>query len=135
MKEKLAEISAKNASFEEEYADKHKLISSAVTELLKDVPLSDYFDPKNGLVTSKQLITYLMCDQQTWKRSDGSNLARYSLNDTCENIYKIRAIDKANGFCFTLFHDAALEALQKTMIGSKVGRDEILTGDPEALGA
>lgn len=134
LKAKLEEISSKNSSFEQEYTEKHKLISSAVTDLFKDVPLRDYFDPKTGLVTSNQLITYLMCDRQTWKNSEGKNLARYSLFDTCQNIYKIRAIDQANGLCFTLFHEAALIALQKTGLDSKRGRDEIITPDPESLG-
>lgn len=75
-----------------------------------------------------------MCDRQTWNRKDRANLGKYSLNDTCENVFKIRAIDRANGICFTLFHDAALEALQKTPIGSTLGRDQILSPDPEAQG-
>ena len=130
----MDEISSKNSSFSEAYIEKHGIISSAVTDLLRDLPLSEYFNPKTGLVTSKELITYLMCDRQTWNRKDRKNLGKYSLNDTCENVYKIRAIDRSNGICSTLFHDAALEALQKTKIGSTFGRDDILSPDPEAQG-
>ena len=128
----LEAIQSKNLSYEEEYVHKYKVISDAVRAHFEPLPLTQYFDRSKKLATSKNLIRAITCDRETWKIP--GKFSRPSLPDICDNIYKTRAIDRENGVCITLFHEAGLIAMKDH--GSfldKLGRDEIQTEDPQQM--
>lgn len=52
--------------------------------------------------SSFNFINQVFCDQTKWIKSED----RYSLADSCSNLYRVRSVEKT-GTCFTLFHFAA----------------------------
>lgn len=129
LKATLKEIEAKNMSYDEEYIQKYRVISEGIKENFDPLPLPQYFEKSKKLATSKNLISSILCDRQTWKLP--GKFSRPSLPDICENIYKTRTIDKENGACFTLFHEAGLISMKDHgTLFDRIGRDEIYTRDP-----
>ena len=117
----------------------NELISREIEQRFgRSTPLYQYFDRNKRLSSSQQLIDTVLCDRMTWrKQKSKEDDVKYSLPNTCNNVFKVRTIDQDAGACFTLFHWSAVYALMK---GASVNRssggpgvDDYELPDPEVM--
>lgn len=108
----------------EKYHQSNEKIKKEVESKISSLTLKSYFEPAIGLVTSRELIEYIDCNLAFWRKP--GRFSHPSIPDSCDNLHKIRLIDKFAGVCFTLFHETVLKALKK---GPRLGLDDFWKQD------
>ena len=116
---------------DQKYRQINDLISAEIRQMFGNISLQQYFAAGRKLTSSQDLIISVLCDRMTWKRK--GKYAKYSLPQTCDNVFKIRSIDRDAGACFTLFHKAAIHALMHESLGDRFGVDDFEREDPEQV--
>lgn len=118
---------SKDTSPQDKYRKAHDIIREEVMQILNSSTL-DKLVLDERLAASDDLIESIMCDTTTWRLP--GKFAPPSLPDTCDNVFKVRSLERDVGMCFTLFHRSALMAMKK--LEGHYGRDKIFTKGPEA---